>query len=122
MSHMLNDSSSILMIRHGALPEPKRCLLSLSLSRTALPKWCESVMKSKAVGGRGAIGNIQKRRETWCEIKAAMNCRNPKCIKAARGRAALRNISKRRETRRTPIGMGRIEVCFFRYHVNTREK
>ncbi len=62
---------------------------------------------------RTAPGNIQKRHETWCEIKAAMNCRNPKYSKAARGRAALRKISKRRETRRTPIGMGRIEVWLF---------
>ncbi len=59
-------------------------------------------MKSKAARGLAAIGNVQERHETCREIKAAMNCRNPKYNKAARGRAALRNISKRRETRRTP--------------------
>ncbi len=47
--------------------EPERCLLSLSLTRTA----------------------IRKRHEACREFKAAINCRNPKYFKAVRGRTAL---------------------------------
>ncbi len=51
--------------------------------------WFGGRVESQAVRGLDAIGNVQKRHETGCEIKAAMNCRNPKYSKAARGRAAI---------------------------------
>ncbi len=72
-----------------------------STRRIAIQMRCDDVVQSKSTG-ECRTRNIQKRHETCREIKAAMNCRNPKYSKAARGRAALRNISKRRETRRTP--------------------
>ncbi len=49
----------------------KRCVLSHSLSRTAIRKLDESLMKSKAARGRAAIQNIPKRRETRRTPKVA---------------------------------------------------
>ena len=80
---MLNDISSSLMIRQRALPELKRYLLHC-VQPYRTPRVARERNEVENGGGLDAIGNIQKRHETWCEIKAAMNCRNLKNSKATR--------------------------------------
>ncbi len=54
-----------------ALPEPERCLLSLSLSHIALQKRHETCRDRKAARGRAAIPKISKRRATRRTPKGA---------------------------------------------------
>ncbi len=78
-----NDISLILTIRQRAVTDPELCLLSLSLTRTAILKrheTCRNPKYSKAVRGRTE------------DLKRHEACRNPKYFKAVRGRTALQNF------------------------------